>query len=225
MPLVIASKITIMSKQFDQEVEKSRILIYGVSGNTEIKERIAPIYTEERIAHGIELYQNTYNAGKGQTTEQDESKAATRLYNRLKGDVHERFMKTRKVVRYFYKQDAELLTNLKLNDEIPSNFAQWKTLVDITLSAIESRPEVKSKVALFGITEKFIANLKAELPKLDELRINAEKEDGEAQQATDHKNELFVELQSYCSDLRECLGLFFDGNESQKLEQVGIVVK
>ena len=60
---------------------------------------------------------------------------------------------------------------------------------------------------------------------VDQLRLRAEKEDGEAQQASVTKQETFNELKAYCSDLCECLDLFYHGNERQKLEEVGIVVK
>lgn len=225
MALSVCIKESIMSKKFDQEVEKSRVLIFGVSDNTEIKERIAPIYTEERIEQGKILYLQTYEAGKSQLIEQDEGKAATGIFKRNKKEVHEKFMKVRKGMRYFYKNDVELVINLKLSTQVPTNYAQWKTLIDITLSAIENRPEVQANVALLGITNEFISDLRAELPKLDVLFSKAEKEDGEAQGATETKNELFHDLQSYCSDLRECLGLFFDGDDRQKLEEVGIIVK
>jgi hypothetical protein len=98
-------------------------------------------------------------------------------------------------------------------------------MVDLTLSELGIQAQVVEKLALLGFTADKIAALQDDVSSLDQLKLTAEKEDGEAQLATAKKNELFDQLMSYCSDLRECLNLFYEGTESQELEKVGIVVK
>jgi hypothetical protein len=78
---------------------------------------------------------------------------------------------------------------------------------------------------LANLTAEVIAAMQADLITVDDLKLKAEKEDGEAQQATTQKQEYYVEFMAYCSDLRACLDLFYEGSERQKLEVLGIVVK
>ncbi|MFT5749308.1 MAG: hypothetical protein ACI93S_000563 [Ancylomarina sp.] len=61
--------------------------------------------------------------------------------------------------------------------------------------------------------------------KGDRLVFEEFQNNREAQQATTQKQEYYVEFMAYCSDLRACLDLFYNGSERQKLEILGIVVK
>jgi hypothetical protein len=214
-----------MNRTNKQRLEDARILIYGVNENASIKERIEPIYTAEKIATGIALYQATYEADKNQTQEKNDSSAASEQFNTAKDNLHTSIVKIRKAIRYFYKSDAALMNKLQLNVSLPTNYAQWRTMVDLTLSELGTQAQVVEKLALLGFTADKIAALQDDVSSLDQLKLTAEKEDGEAQLATAKKNELFDQLMSYCSDLRECLNLFYEGTESQELEKVGIVVK
>ncbi|SMO42251.1 hypothetical protein SAMN06265379_101715 [Saccharicrinis carchari] len=114
---------------------------------------------------------------------------------------------------------------LQMNKLVPTNYAQWRTLIDLTLSAIETEPAAQEKLTLIEMGPEHITRMKADLARLEQLKLRAEKEDGEAQEATAKKQELFDEFMRYCSDLRECLGLFYQGSERQQLEKVGITVK
>lgn len=214
-----------MKRTFENEMEKCRILIYGVTANASIKARIAPIYTEERLVQGDHLYQAAKSAAATQGIEKAEGMAATRQYNAARDRIHEGLVKVRQTLRYFFKKELRLLRLLQVDHEIPTNYAQWKMMAETTFSLIQSEADVQQKLALIGITSDVIDNYIDQIDQIDQLRLTAEKEDGEAQQASQQKREAFDELKAFCSDLRECLNLFYQGAERQKLEEVGIVVK
>ncbi len=214
-----------MSDSLEKELERNRILVQGVMDNSEIKERIAPIYPEEKLAQGVELYNAARNAFQTQIIEVGESRTATRAFNNEKDRIHNLLIKIRKTLRYFYKNNLQQEEVLQFNKAVPTNYAEWGDMIRLTVNAIMSRDEVLTKINLVGITNEEIASLKTDLDALDELRLTAVKEDGESQIATKNKEASFNELKSYCIDLRECLDLFFDGSERQVLEKVGITVK
>jgi len=214
-----------MKRTFESEMEKCRILIYGVTDNSGIRERIQPIYTEERLVQGDELYQAAKTAAVTQGIEKAEGMAATRNYNNVRESIHEGLVQVRQAARYFFKKELRLLKLLQVDHEIPSNYAQWKVMAGTTFSMIQSEAGVQEKLALVGVTAEVVADYVSQIAQIDQLRLTAEKEDGEAQQASQHKQEAFDELKAYCSDLRECLNLFYQGPERQKLEEVGIIVK
>lgn len=210
-----------MKNPFEKQLEKDRILLYGIMDNSSIKERIAPLYPEQKISEGIDLYQSVKNAVIKQSIEMNESKGASRDFNDLQQALHQLFVKTRKAIRYFYGNDLKTQELLFMNESIPTNYGGWRVLVDQTITVINTIDGLGAKMSVFEIN---MDDFSASLLKLDELKSKSEKEDGEAQQATQKKNELFTELQGFCSDLRQCLDLFYDGAERQILEEVGITV-
>ena len=214
-----------MKKNFENEMERGRVLVYGVAENDDIKQRIAAIYNEERIAEGMALYEKAREASNKQKLEQIESSEASRQYNDAQSEIHNTLIKIRAAGRYFFKNEMELATLLRLNMEVPTTYAEWKTLAQDTLSAVKAHDVIATKMQLADITAESTDQMQTRLDELDTLKLKAEKKDGEAQQATVAKQESFDAFMAYCSDLRECLDLFYSGNERQKLEEVGIVVK
>tara|TARA_R110001583_G_scaffold10417_8_gene47916 strand:- start:13565 stop:14209 length:645 start_codon:yes stop_codon:yes gene_type:complete len=214
-----------MKESYLRELEKGRLLIFGVSADESIKERIKLIYPAERIEMGKSLYAKNKTASEGQDTERIESSQATRVFNDSYTTLHDKLIQIRKVGRYFFKNDIELTTLLRLNKEVPTAFPEWKALADDTVNAIISHEAIQEKLTLAALTPEVILAMQVDLTTVDELKLTAEKEDGEAQQATTHKQESYIEFMAYCSDLRACLDLFYEGNERQKLEVLGIVVK
>lgn len=214
-----------MKESYLKELEKGRLLVYGISNDASIKERIQLIYSEERIELGKSLYAKTKRAFEVQTTEKIESSHATKVFNDKYSNIHDQLIHIRKIGRYFFKNDIELATLLRLDVEVPIAYPEWKALVNDTVKAVVTHDVIQEKLSLANVTPKVIKALKAELLAIDDLKLTSEKEDGEAQQATTQKQEYYVEFMAYCSDLRACLDLFYEGNERQKLEVLGIVVK
>lgn len=214
-----------MRKTFEQELERCRVLVYGVQTNPEIKERIAPVYPEARITEGLELYEAAKGAAEIQNTEKMESMAATKVFTDSRDAIHQSLIRTRQAIRYFFKNDFRILKLMQMDQEIPASYASWKILAETTFRTALANAEVLEKLTVAGITEESINQTLALLAQLEQQRLTAEKEDGEAQQATMKKQEAFDKLTAYCSDLRECLNLFFVGRDRQKLEEVGIIVK
>jgi hypothetical protein len=218
-------KLNLMKESYLKELEKGRLLVYGVSNDETIKERIKLIYPEERIELGKTLYTKTKTAFEVQNTERIESNHATRSYNDFYDTLRDKLIHIRKVGRYFFKNDLELSTLLRLNKEIPTAYPEWKALAEDTVHAILTHDAIQEKLSLVNLTPEVNTAYQTDLGTLDELKLKAEKEDGEAQQATVQKQEYYTEFMAYCSDLRACLDLFYEGSERQKLEELGVVVK
>lgn len=209
----------------ENELERSRVLIEGVRGDDAMKTRIAPIYPSSRINKGLALYNKAKDATNLQAKEKVEGIASVKAFNTAKDSLHTRFVRLRNSIRYFYKSDMEMQSKTYLNEEIAGNYAQWSNLIERTFAAIADEAELGEKLAMLAITPEEIANWKADLLKIEQLKLIAEKEDGEAQEASVKKRETMAELKAFCSDLRECLKLYYHGSDRQALEKVGIVVK
>jgi hypothetical protein len=209
----------------DKQLEEGRILVHGVNNNPTIKQRIAPIYPDERIQYGITLHQTTYDAFNAQDKEKSEASLASQNFNASQKLINDQLKRIRKIGRYFFKNEIELFTLLNLHLDIPGNFAEWQRFSQKTTQAIVDHEVIQTKMTIMEITPEVIAQLQTDINQIGQLKVVAEKEDGEAQQATASKQENFKLFMAYCKDLKECLELFFYGNEAQILEEVGIVVK
>jgi hypothetical protein len=214
-----------MKRTFENDMEKFRKMIYGIVDNASIKERIALIYNEERLAAGQALYMATKEAAESQLIEKIEANEAISQFNQTKEEIHQALVKYRRVARYLFKNNLSIQKTLLLDNDIPASYAAWKSLSQNTFNAIKTDASIIEKFALVGITSEEIDGFVSNTNGLDQLQLAAEKEDGEAQQASLKKQETFNELKAYCSDLYECLNLFYLGSERQKLEEIGIIVK
>lgn len=214
-----------MERTYEYFLEKNRILIFGVSGNASIRERIAAIYPAERIAEGEALYEQTRDAFATQKKEKQEGVKATRAFNLKKNELNTNLVSIREGIRYFFKNDLDTQKALLIEAEMPTTYAQWILFAESNLKAILANTDAVAKLSLLGHSEEQLQAYLAGLEEVEALRLVAEKEDGEGQQATVAKQQNYDELMRYCTDLRECLDLFYTGPERQKLEEVGIIVK
>jgi hypothetical protein len=215
-----------MSKDsIQKQLERGRILVFGIAENAEVKQKIAPIYSEERIEQGKQKYLLAKEGIANQFREGSEAKTA---HIAFKDKYEEGILmvgKLRKVGRYFFSKDIEKYNLLCLNQEKPHNYAEWRDWALGTVNAIVDHEEIQEKYTLAAFPVERITRIKSDLENLDHLRLNWEKEDGEAQQSTIVKQNAFDDFMAYCRDLRACLDLFYEGDARQKLEEVGIVVK
>ena len=214
-----------MKKGYEKDLEAGRILVYGVAGNEEILQRIGAIYTPERIDQGIGLYQTAKATLNKQNKAKIEATQTTRQFNEIQKSIHGQLVRIRKAGRYFFRSQVELREALALTKEIPTSYATWKALVQETISAISKQEIIQTQFTLTGITPEKVSQLQLAMGQLDVLKLQIEKTGGVAQQATVAKKESYEAFMAYCVDLRACLDLFYEGNERQKLEEVGIVVK
>ncbi len=214
-----------MEKTYEYYLEKNRILIYGVSGSEEIKTRIAAVYPVERLAEGENLYLKTRDSFKAQTKEKKEAVSATLAFNEKKDWTNEKLSKVRQAIRYFYKNDWATQQALLIEAEVPTDFASWTIFAESVFAAVLANADATAKMAILGHSAEQLQSYLEAAQEAEQLRLVAEKEDGEGQQATVTKLQNYSELMEYCTDLRECLGLFYTGAEAQKLEEVGIIVK
>lgn len=77
----------------------------------------------------------------------------------------------------------------------------------------------------FNVTAEGIG---ANLTRLDELKSLQEqrkRETGDAQKATQERNEKFDQLKDWCSTLRELVKILFEEENAQYLEKLGILVR
>ncbi len=214
-----------MNKSYDNELERGRILVFGVSEDAEMKQRIAAFYSEERITEGINLYEATRYAFESKNIEYIESSNANRKFSEIQTRIHDSLIHIRRVGRYLFSKEDELATLLRLNKSVPTLYSAWRSFAQETVGAILAHEAIQQKLSLIELGPEVIAELNGDILSINDLKLRAEKEDGDAQMATQNKEEQFRAFMAYCADLRECLNLFYRGAERQKLEKVGVVVK
>ncbi|TAJ11077.1 hypothetical protein DMA11_18195 [Marinilabiliaceae bacterium JC017] len=214
-----------MNQSYESKLEKGRILVYGVISNAVIVQQIGSIYTPERLEEGQRLYLATKDAFRHQNNKKIESTLAYGKFSKAQNVLYAQMVKIRKTARYFFKNDYLAQSLLQLNNSIPNRYADRIAFSKQTINAVATHENIQARLTVGGVTPHMIADTMTLLDDIDSLKLETEKKDGEAQMATVTKNKHFKAFMTYCSDLRACLNLFFEGHARHELEKVGITVK
>ncbi len=214
-----------MKRTYETELEKGRSLVHGVYNDKDIKERIKPVYTEERLERGIELHQKAKEAFSVRYKEFNESVLAHQRFAELKELLHIELMKLRKFGRQLFKNEPFSYKQLMLDKNVPGSYQKWRIFIEDTLRELVNNLHLANKYKLVGISVDEIRQMLNELVQLDELKASSEKEIGDSHEANASSVKAFKEFIHYCSDLRECLNLFFDDKERHKLEKMDCIAK
>lgn len=214
-----------MPEKQENQLEKNRRLILGVKNNPSVAERIAPIFSETEIDKGVTLVSLTSQSFDNQRKEQIESESKTIELEVALNEVDAYLKRLRKMGRYFYDASSTESKAYNFRGDIPTDYATWKQCVLQCFNGVRNDEAVLTRLSAFGATVEEIDTYIAKLSHVDTLQIDSNRESAEAQMATVKKRELLAELNQYSVKLRACLDIFYEGNEKQELEKMGIVVK
>ncbi|WP_282035543.1 hypothetical protein [Saccharicrinis aurantiacus] len=214
-----------MTESNEKELEKARRLIQGVKNNPSVATRIAPVYGETDIDAGISLLELTTESFAKQKKEQHESEAKSQELDNALDEIDTFHKRLRKMGRYMSEANSPESKACNFRGEIPTNFAEWKPYVAQTFNGLKANTDLLTKVSAFGTSAEEIDTYIDKLNEVDTMQIDSNRESAEAQMATVNKGELMRDLKKHASKLRACLDIFYEGNEKQELEKLGITVK
>lgn len=193
-------------------------------GSEEIKSAIANYgYDDTRLKEGEALYTLASELQASQVREYGEQYSATDELKLASAVANKTYMEHVKIARIALQGNRGVGASLQIAGTRKVTFSGWlkqaKTFYDNALGS----SEVTTAMARFGITqEKLEAGQK--LVNEVETKLNEQlKEKGEAQNATQERDEAFEDLQDWMGDFIGIARIALD-SKSQYLEILGIVV-
>lgn len=212
------------NRNMADKMSKNRTLIYN-SMDGKVKVLLEERGVDEAyLQRGVTLYGETETYLRQVDVERQDQKRAYDEYHVQKDSVQEQMDDDLKLVRTLSRKDKDLQNRLELTTGRATAVEQWIEKGLRFYSLLLQEPEFVTKLAKFKLDAHTIAANQQTLSNLKVLRDTAQKEKGEAQEATRLRNEKMEELEDYCYELKALAQLALKG-KPQLLEKLGITVR
>ena len=197
--------------------------IANALSSEEIKSAIANYgYDDARLKEGEALYRKALELQTIQVKEYGEQYTATDALYLTKAVANKTYMEHLKIARIVLNDHRGTGASLHLTGQRKETFSGWLNQAQTFYANALGSSEVTTAIGRFGITrEKLEAG--QQLVNEVEKKMNSQlKEIGDAQNATQVRDEAFEELQDWISDFIAISRIALDG-KSQFLEVLGVV--
>ena len=214
-----------MKKTIEELLSYSRTAINNALNNAPVREALAVFgYNEEKLRAGLALY----NAARAKYTQQideyGDKAAASAAMTQARNGLNKVYSAHLKVARVTLKNNAGAFGDLKLSGQRKRVHVAWLEQTHVFYEQALAKEADKTELLKFGITETKLNEGMALVTAAETAYANYVKETGEAQVATQARDEAIDALEEWMSDFVAILRVAFE-DDPQKLEILGIVVK
>lgn len=181
-------------------------------------------YTETKLQVGATLLCDATSLTESQKLEYGEVDAAQAEYETERADAHGNYMDMLAIAKIAFKNDVKAISTLDLTGRRATTLSGWLKQCTGFYRAILANDDWKLALAGFGQSEE---KLNAQLAAVDAVVSASEtkkKEMGDAQSATQKRDDKLEELLEWVSDY-EVIARIALADDPQLLEKLGIVVK
>ena len=126
------------------------------------------------------------------------------------------------LARFLFRKDPTKMNTLGLSQGQAFKISDWILQARQFYNNAINDTEIQAKMAEYSVTSDRLQTALQEVVKLEEMKIIQEKEKGEAQRATQKRDELFAQLDEYMYGLIQIARVVLYDKE-QLLEKMGIV--
>jgi hypothetical protein len=197
--------------------------ITNALGSEEIKSAMAAYgYDEARLQKGDDLYNKASELQDIQVKEYGDQYSATDALNLAKAVANKTYMEHLKIARIALIGDRGAGASLELDGIRKVTFSGWLKQAKTFYANALGSPDVTTAIGRFGITPEKLEAGRQLVNGVEDKLNNQLMEKGEAQNATQERDEAFEELQGWMGDFIAISRIALDG-KSQYLEVLGIV--
>ena len=179
-------------------------------------------YDDAKMNIGEALYIKAAKLQVNQVKEYGEQFAATDALNLAKATTNKTYLVHVKIARIALRGDRGAAESLQLSGRRKESLSGWLKQAKALYTNALNTPAVLAALAKFGITKKNLSGAQAHVNDVEAKRNAQFKEKGEAQAATQLRDEAFDELQDWMSDYIAIARIALE-DQSQYLEMLGIV--
>lgn len=209
----------------DEILFQSGLRINNSQSDPKVLNAVSPMgYTETKLNTGATLLTDATTLVETQKREYGEVDAAQVTYETERKDAHSNYMDMLAIGKIALKKDVKAISTLDLTGRRASTLSGWLKQTQGFYRAILLNDQWKAALAVYGQTEE---KLMAQLAAVDGVATASEikkKEMGDAQNATQERDEKLEELVDWVSDY-EVIARIALAEKPQLLEKLGIVVK
>jgi hypothetical protein len=180
-------------------------------------------YGAAKMAEGKAVYRAAFDAHRKQIAEYGEKYDATESLHKAWEKAHAVFRGARLIARIALRDNKRAAVCLQLSGSIKESVTGWLDQASVFYSNLLSEPDFLESMEPFTYDRKRLLSEQALVNAVAEARNRQDKESGEAQQATQERDERIDGLGIWIHDLREVARLALE-DSPQQLEKLGITV-
>lgn len=208
-----------------QLIQKYGILFENLKNQQELKSELAEYgYDDKEVAKGKTLYDKALSEYNKNIKEGQEETSAYTAFKQKMDEVTSFYTTDRKKARIVYKNDADVLTNLRLKGRISQAIASMIDDMRVFYTSIQQNSELLSPLKRLKITEDYLAEQLAKLAEVEKAYATYIREKGESQQATKDKNKAFSDIEKWAREFYAIAKIALE-DKPQLLESVGKLVR
>ncbi|WP_185154506.1 hypothetical protein, partial [Fulvivirga sp. M361] len=147
---------------------------------------------------------------------------ATDTLNTTKAQANREYMKHVKIARIAARNDRGAFESLQLSGDRKRTLSGWLKQAKAFYANALANADLLTALAGFGITEAKLTAAQLQVLGVEQAFNRQLREKGEAQAATQHRDEAFDALQSWLADFIAVSRIALE-SESQYLEVLGVV--
>ncbi|MFK8272940.1 hypothetical protein [Capnocytophaga canimorsus] len=180
-------------------------------------------YTEEKLNTYLQKVAELEQLMQNQKKEYAEQYAETEKFNQKRQEIDELYRRHIAFCKILFKGNVKAISVLELNAGRKNAYASWHQQVSNFYGQLLGNSDFLAKVGTINITQTDLEAQKTALQELSTLKENQKKEAGEAQKATEIRDEALDKLYPIYTELVAYAKVLFQ--DDQILEALGIVVK
>ncbi|MFJ1378389.1 hypothetical protein ACI760_07065 [Capnocytophaga canimorsus] len=207
----------------DEMISKMRIAF----SNAKLPEILPQLqtlgYTEEKLDDYLKKVAELEQLMQNQKKEYAEQYAETEKFNQKRQEIDELYRRHIAFCKILFKGNVKAISVLELNAGRKNAYASWHQQVSNFYGQLLGNSDFLAKVGTINITQTDLEAQKTALQELSTLKENQKKEAGEAQKATEIRDEALDKLYPIYTELVAYAKVLFQ--DDQILEALGIVVK
>lgn len=181
-------------------------------------------YTEETLAVGKTLYDETVALQNAQSKEYGDQVAATSELYDLWKTADRQYMKTLKIARIAFLDHPKADRAVMLFGQRKESLSGWLAQAQLFYANILNDADLMDSLAEYGYTSEKIQQESALLNQIAVKNQQQKKEMGEAQAATQARDKKIDELAKWVSNLRAVAKVAL-ADDPQQLEKLGILAR
>lgn len=213
------------SKSESNILEKVRIALTNSLSNAEIKPLLATFgINKAEIDKGWVKYNTVKAALEQNTKEESESTIASNSYKLKYSEFKRLFKRHRELSVLFFKKRPDFLVTLGVKGSFPSKYTELFDKSKEFYEAVQGNNDIQKELAKCKITPVVVADCLSKHSELLSNRAEYEKEEGEAQNATEIKNSALDDLKEWKEDF-DIMAKVALYDHPQLLEVLGIFAR
>ena len=206
-------------------LERYRVAFENVEAQSEIATIMVEFgYDAALIEEGRNLFNQTRQAYDDNVREDDETSQAYNDFTVKRDALEDTYSLHRKKAKVIFRKDLVTMKKLSLDGSIPGAYVKWLETVKKFYSEMLSDTELQTKLSRLKVTADDLTAANALLSEMESARSKYLIEKGESQDATNTKDDAFVELDDWMSEFYAVAKIALEDN-IQLLEALGVIIR